>query len=129
MGVRSQDYLIRRVRELCKLPHETEWAEFKQNSSNPDDIGEYISALSNSAALAGKQHGYVLWGIEDQTHVLVGTGFAPFRAKKGSEDLTSWLARLLNPQIEFKFYELELNGARLVLLEIPRCHSSCSIQE
>ena len=51
---RSTDYLIGLVNELRKLPSETEWLEFKRNNDNPDEIGEYISALANSAALVGK---------------------------------------------------------------------------
>jgi len=37
--------------ELRALPKETEWAEFKLNYSEPQEIGEYISALSNGACL------------------------------------------------------------------------------
>ncbi len=51
---RSKDYLVGLVRELCKLPQETEWVEFKENDAEPENIGEYLSALANSAALAGK---------------------------------------------------------------------------
>ena len=48
------------VRELCKLAREVEWVEFKVNKADPQDIGEYISALSNSAALNGKSTGYLI---------------------------------------------------------------------
>jgi hypothetical protein len=51
---RSSTYLTGLVRELCKLPSETEWVEFKVNEAEPREIGQYISALSNAAALSGK---------------------------------------------------------------------------
>ncbi len=51
----SPDQLANLLRELCKLPKETEWVEFKHNNDDPQLIGEYISALANSAALLGKQ--------------------------------------------------------------------------
>lgn len=51
MATRSIEYLQSLVRELAKLPDETEWIEFKCNNKQPQMIGEYISALSNSAAL------------------------------------------------------------------------------
>ena len=51
MAIRSVEYLQSLVRELAKLPDETEWVEFKCNTKQPQIIGEYISALSNSAAL------------------------------------------------------------------------------
>ncbi len=36
----------RLINELTTLPKETEWVEFKVNNANPQEIGEYISALS-----------------------------------------------------------------------------------
>jgi predicted HTH transcriptional regulator len=58
---------------LLALRDETEWVEFKHNNDKPDEIGEYISALANSAALHGKENGYLVWGIEDGTHRVLGT--------------------------------------------------------
>ena len=48
---RTEEYLRGLFRELCALPKETEWVGFKENKVQPEEIGEYISALSNSAAL------------------------------------------------------------------------------
>ena len=42
---RSTDYLVSILSELRKLPKETEWVEFKHNNDNPEEIGEYLSAL------------------------------------------------------------------------------------
>lgn len=57
---RDQDYWAGLVRELCKLPAETSWLEFKHNYDEPDAIGEYLSALSNAAALDGKANAYLI---------------------------------------------------------------------
>ena len=65
---RPAEYLAGLVRELCKLPKETEWVELKVNDAKPQEIGEYISALSNSAALAGKAFAYLVWGVADGDH-------------------------------------------------------------
>jgi predicted HTH transcriptional regulator len=116
----SQEYLNGLVFELRKLPHETGWVEFKENNSNPEDIGEYLSALSNTAALLGRANGYVVWGVRDGTHDVTGTGFKPAATKKGNEDLSSWLARLLDPRLHFHFYEVLHQGQPIVVLEIPR---------
>ncbi len=59
---RTPEYLISLIKELCKLPRETEWMEFKANKADPQEIGEYLSALANSAALAGKAFAYIVWG-------------------------------------------------------------------
>ena len=117
---KSQEYLAGLVNELCKLPSETGWLEFKTNNAFPEDIGEYLSALSNSAALHQKANAYLIWGIQDDTHNVVGTTFDPVRSKKGNEALENWLSHLLNPRLHFRFYGFEFEGKPLVLLEIPR---------
>lgn len=117
---RSAAYLEGLVRELCKLPNETEWVEFKVNRAEPEEIGEYISALANSAAVAGKAFAYLVWGVEDANHNIVGTGVDPTILKVGNEELESWLLRLLTPKIHFVFYQFSIDAKRLVLLEIER---------
>lgn len=119
-GNLTPEYLNSLVAELRKLPEETGWVEFKKNDDNPEDIGEYLSALSNTAALQGKANGYVVWGVKDVTHEVVGTTFKPFQTKKGNEAIESWLARMLNPRIHFRFYEVLHEDRPVVVLEIPR---------
>jgi ATP-dependent DNA helicase RecG len=37
--------------ELRSRSGETEWIEFKQNNADPQEIGEYLSALSNASRI------------------------------------------------------------------------------
>ncbi|HEV7503396.1 MAG TPA: ATP-binding protein [Thermoanaerobaculia bacterium] len=104
---------------LASLPYETEWVELKRDNADPGEIGEYLSAISNSAALHGKEAGFIAWGITDGAHELVGTGFRPRGSRVGSEELESWLARLLTPRINFKIHEVEWEGRTFVLFEVP----------
>ncbi|MFT8320735.1 MAG: ATP-binding protein [Bacillus sp. (in: firmicutes)] len=120
--IRTEEYLTSLLSELRSLPTETGWVEFKHNNVEPNIIGQYISALSNTAALFGKNYAYMVWGIEDVTHNIVGTEFRPGEAKKGNEELESWLLRLLNPRINFAFYELDNDSGRVVILEIERAN-------
>jgi ATP-dependent DNA helicase RecG len=117
---RTVEYLDSLLRELQSLPKESEWVEFKQNNEDPQMIGEYISALSNSAALHEKTQAYLVWGINDETHDIVGTSFSPKSAKKGNEELENWLLKLLSPRIHFVFHELDTDNGRVVILEIER---------
>jgi ATP-dependent DNA helicase RecG len=119
---RSADYLVGLVREFCKLPRETGWVEFKENKAEPAEIGEYISALSNAAALAGKAFAYLIWGVENGTHEVVGTTVAPGSIRIGNEELESWLLHELVPKIQFCFFEVEVDGKHVVLLEIERAY-------
>jgi len=115
---REQEYYVGLVHELRKLPSETEWVEFKRNYVDEEDLGEYLSALSNSAALCGKVHGYMIWGLEDGSHEIAGTSFYPQTTKVGNEELENWLLRLLAPKIDFRFHSLQIDDSHVVLLEI-----------
>lgn len=117
---RDTDYLVSLINELRKLPKETEWLEFKVNNDDPQEIGEYISALANSAALSGKAFAYMVWGVEDVTHSVMGTSFSPSSCKVGNEELENWLLRLLAPKIHFRFFEVKIDERKLVLMEIER---------
>ena len=103
---------------LLALPKESEWLEFKHNNDKPDEIGEYISALANSAALHGKEAGFLVWGIEDLTRKVLGTSVTPRQRKIGNEELENWLSHNLSPRIDFKFEEWQYNGHRIVLLRV-----------
>lgn len=97
---------------------ESTWLEFKCNNAKPDEVGEYISALANSAALAGRDHAYIVWGIDDVSHEVVGTTFEPDKMRVQKEELESWLLRSLESQVEFQFYRFEVLNKWVVILEI-----------
>ena len=115
---RTSDYIVGLVNELRTWPKETEWIEFKYNRAVPDEIGQYISALANSAALAGRANAYMVWGVNDATHEIIGTEFNPTIVKKGGEELESWLLRLMTPKIDFRFHSVAIEEQLVVLLDI-----------
>jgi ATP-dependent DNA helicase RecG len=97
---------------------ETECIEFKDNNDNPETIGEYISALSNSATLMSVAKAYLIYGVKDKTLEMTGTKFYPKEAKKGNVELESWLHQLLNENVEFKIYEIECEEKHFAVFEI-----------
>ena len=100
-------------------PHETEWLEFKANSHESQEIGEYLSALANAVALLGKSKSYLVYGIEDGTHTVVGTSFDPITEKvKGNQLLPLWLSLGLHPNVGFEIHPFEYQGKRVVLFSI-----------
>ncbi|MCD8120608.1 MAG: putative DNA binding domain-containing protein [Lachnospiraceae bacterium] len=120
MSARTEEYLRSIVRELVKLPVENEWVEFKCNNKDTERIAKYISGLSNAAALCERPNAYLVWGVADDTHQIVGTDFEYRKARKGNEELEAWLARMINPKINFHFYDIFMeNGKKITLLEIP----------
>ena len=71
------------VRQLIEHPSEEGWFEFKENWYDAPQIGEYISALSNTAASLGKEYAYLVWGVKEGTHELAGTSFDYRKNVKG----------------------------------------------
>lgn len=69
------DKLNETIRELCSYKTEKEWFEFKLNWFNANELGEYISALSNRAFLCKRRIAYFVWGVNDKTHEIEGTTF------------------------------------------------------
>lgn len=117
------------INEFRSLATELEWIEFKENFTEESDTGEYISALANSAALHRKPKAYLVWGIHDKTHEVVGTTFCPRLQKAGSkhansnQELESWLLMHLSPRIEIRFFEGLVDSKHIVVLEVQPAFS------
>ncbi|WP_231986708.1 ATP-binding protein [Mycobacterium sp. 852002-40037_SCH5390672] len=118
-GQLTADEFAGLVRQLSERPTETEWIEFKENMALPSITGERVSGLANAAALHQHPRAYLVWGVEDQNHKIVGTSFDPYTAKaKGNEDLIPWLHRGLDPDPEMTLHIGDIDGKRIVVLEI-----------
>lgn len=85
--------------------------EFKANWFAADELGEYISALSNSAALEGRKMAYFVWSINDKTHEIVGTNF-DYDQDVNNEPLKRYLARQCSSDINYTFEEVPVEGKR-----------------
>jgi len=111
--------LIRLLNYLVKQPDESEWIEFKLNYHSAEEIGERLSALSNGACIHNQPFGYLAFGIEDNTHKILGTSFHVKSALKGGENLEHWLINRLNPKIDFRTSEFDYQGLNISLFIIP----------
>jgi ATP-dependent DNA helicase RecG len=107
--------------ELLKKDESDSYIEFKADLE-PCLVGEYISALSNSACLKHTDFGYLVLGIEDKTKKIVGTKFniktAKVKSENNKESLELHLNRYISPKINYEFYELEIDNKKVVILEI-----------
>lgn len=111
--------LVALVDRLRAHPAEPEWLEFKRNRHEPQAIGEYLSALANAACLANQPRGYLVFGIDDETHAVVGTRFDPYATKgKGNQDLLPWLTAGLRPNPGVELHVIEHPDGRVVLFEV-----------
>lgn len=81
-------------------------------------IGRDISALANSATLHEKSCAYMLWGVDDKTHEIVGTTYDLQTLKKGNQELESWLRDLLSKNADFQFHSVQMDDKRVGVLII-----------
>ena len=107
------------VDRLRRQSSETEWLEFKRLRCAPDQLGQYLSALANSACLAEQPKGYLVLGIEDETHRVTGTTFDPYTAKaKGNQNLLLWLGAGLEPNLGFDVHLVDHPQGRVVVFGV-----------
>ncbi|WP_439581798.1 ATP-binding protein [Dyadobacter bucti] len=114
----TEQQLRELLNELVKQPHESEWVEFKLNFHSPEEIGTRISSLSNGACIHNKATGYLVFGVEDKSHIIRGTSFKAKSQKKGGEDLEHWLTSRLTPKIDFMVYEFDYDTTRHISLYV-----------
>jgi ATP-dependent DNA helicase RecG len=111
--------LIELIDELRALPKENEWVEFKTgNVTTNDKLGQYISGLSNAACIANQAFAYLVFGINDDTHNVVGTNFNFKTRKEGNEELELWIRRFLSPSIKFDHFICDYGTFRLEIFRI-----------
>lgn len=96
------------VNQLVKYENEMNWFEFKSGNFDPDMIGQDISALANAAAYSEKACAYMIWGIDDKTHDIVGTKLDQYSKLVGNQEIESWLRNLISKNAEFEFHKIEI---------------------
>lgn len=101
---------------LRGLPRETDWVEFKANRFNAESIGKYVSALANSAMFHEKDHAYLVFGVEDGTHDVIGTDIDLAGKTVGGEPFLFWLAKLLDPKLAVRHVPFDYEGKRVEIL-------------
>lgn len=122
MGKYTPEQLNTLLPELLAYPTELPWLEWKRCNDNPESIGKYISALANSACVEGREFGYMIWGIDNESKTVTGTTFEPADVKKGNQPLAIYLKTSLSPNLAFDFHPFAHNGKKVVLLEVEAAY-------
>lgn len=105
---------------LRNLTAETEVVEFKEAKNGYDftKLGKYFSALSNEANLQGKLHAWLIFGVENKRHQIVGSQFRPQR--KELDSLKGEIANKTTNRITFiEIHELFTSEGRVIMFQIP----------
>lgn len=110
-------YLLDHLRDLDV---ENEVVEFKEAKNDFDfrKLGRYFSALSNEANLKKVKSGWLIFGVENEKHEIIGT---LYRSERRSLDhLKGEIANKTNNRITFiDIHELNTPKGRVILFQIP----------
>lgn len=112
--------LIKLLENFIQLPGENEVVEFKkaQNGFDTLKLGEYFSALSNEANLRQEEFAWLLFGIHDKTHAILGSSYKPTRPSLDA--LKRKIAEGTNCGITFtEIHEVMYQGKRVIMFQIP----------
>jgi len=119
----SNEFLERLVRSFVAYSAEPTWFEFKRNCADVMRIGRYLSGLSNAALLANQPFGYLVYGVDNLTHEIVGTAFDPLcektKGKNSGEELVNYIQRGLHDSaISYDVFNVLVDGKRVCLFEV-----------
>lgn len=98
---------------------ESEVVEFKRGGDgfSSNELGKYVSALSNEANLRGLERGWLIFGVDNKTRRVCGTTY-----KQNADRLQADKTSVLDGTGSLTFreiFELEHPDGRVVLFEIP----------
>lgn len=105
---------------LLLASSENEVVEFKEAKNNYDfnKLGKYFSAISNEANLAVISCGWLIFGVRDSDHAVVGSSFKAMR--KELDKLKGDIANKTTNRISYiEIHELNTPDGRVVLFQIP----------
>ena len=108
------------LKQLRNYTAENEIVEFKEAKNGYDftKLGKYFSALSNEANLKGRPYAWLVFGVENKKHAIIGSQFRPQR--KDLDSLKSEIANKTTNRITFiEIYELNEPEGRVVMFQIP----------
>lgn len=115
---KSYEELIEILVDLLKNP-ENEYIEFKraENNFDSDKLGKYFSAMSNEATLKDKQYGWIIFGIDDKTHEILGTNYCRDNNFNGIKNQVS--DNTTDNVTFIDIYPIEYNNNRVIMFQIP----------
>lgn len=112
--------LINKLDELRRMSSENEVVEFKKakNDYPFEKIGKYFSALSNEANLKTGKCAWLIFGIDDKSHNIIGSNYRSEGA--GLISLKKEIADKTTNRITFvEIHELLLTEGRVLMFQIP----------
>jgi ATP-dependent DNA helicase RecG len=116
----TEEALHKKLKRLQSLHSENEIVEFKEAKNGYDfgKLGKYFSASSNEANLQRADSAWLVFGVENNEHKIVGTNFRTKRSEL--DNLKKEIADKISNRLTFiEIHELFLEEGRVILFEIP----------
>lgn len=99
---------------------ENEIVEFKKAETgfDIDELGKYFSALSNEANLRERECGWIVFGVWDKKHKIIGTSFKD--SKSALNKLKQDMSQHTSDELIFRdIVPIEVEGKRVLLFKVP----------
>ena len=99
---------------------ENEIVEFKKAETNfdIDELGKYFSALSNEANLRERECGWIVFGVWDKKHQIVGTSFKD--SEVSLNKLKQDMSQHTTDNLAFsEIVPIEVEGKRVLMFQVP----------
>ena len=116
----SENELTAILSRLRALPAETEVVEFKKakNGFGDDELGQYFSALSNEANLKSVPYAWLVFGVDDKTHEVLGSNYK--QTRPSLDAMKKAIADQTTSRVTFEeIYAFKYDGKRVVMFQIP----------
>jgi ATP-dependent DNA helicase RecG len=82
-----------------------------------DELGKYLSAISNAVTLCNANHGWIISGVKDD-RTLVGTQMLP--SKSNRDEVTKLVGDATTDRITFTdIFEINRSGKRVLMFLVP----------
>ena len=127
----SDNKLVDIVRYFVSQEAESEHVEFKTNNQDSKTIAHNISAITNYMTIHNIPRGYIIWGVDNESHEIVGTNYKPNKHKIGNEEILPWLSKHVKPSPKISFRQLVIDGKTVVVLiiesnplEVSKCEGT-----
>lgn len=115
------------LNSLIAAKEENECLEFKaaKNHFDSDSLGKYVTALANEAADRGEPNAWLVFGVDDKTHRIVGSNAFDTVEKQNAAKLSLMQGASPAPHVDFLLAD-DGCGHRATIVKIERAPTAMS---
>lgn len=104
--------------ELMEIQESNDWIQYILKRPSLDEMGKWVSALSNGALLSKEASGYLILGIDPKTKTIMGLRPPLFHKPQSNAEIIEWLTEQMEPRIALEAYDLIIEERKVVIISI-----------